>query len=159
MKKGLLILLIALVAGVAAFCAARWHSASRHQHHSGVALDAMPELEWLRKDLNLSEDQYLKVRELHTVYRPKCVEMCRRIAEAHEKIEEIAKANNKLTLEYRAALREHADIHVECQEEMLNHLYTTAATLNKEQAERYLKTTLPFALDFTHSESGTIHAR
>ena len=159
MKKGLLILLVALMAGVAAFCAVRWRSASGHQHPSGVALDAMPELEWLKNDLGLSETQFAKVRELHTAYRPRCVEMCRRIAAAHEKMEAVAAANRELTPEYRAALREHAAVHVECQEEMLKHLYATAATLNKEQAERCLKTTLPFALDFTHSETGTIHTR
>ena len=42
---------------------------------------------------------------------------------------------------------------------MLNHLYETAATLSPEQSRRYLETMLPYALDFTHSESGTLHAR
>lgn len=159
MKKGLVILLIALVAGLTAFCTMRWHKASQSSHGEGIVLDAMPELNWLRKELQLTEEQFDKVRELHAAYRPKCTEMCRRIFEAHKKIESLASAHRVITPEYKVALNEHAAIHVECQEAMLNHLYQTAATLNPEQSKRYLEAMLPFALDFTHSESGTLHER
>ena len=159
MKKGMLLLLVAMVAGIAAFCVMRWHKGAVHSHHSGVALDAMPELAWLRTELQLSDEQFAKVKELHIAYRPKCVEMCRRISEAHEKIESFAEAHRVITPDYKAALKEHADIHVECQEQMLRHLYETAAMLNGDQAKRYLEAMLPFAMDFTHSESGNLHAR
>lgn len=160
MKKGLIFLVLALLAGLAAFCAMRWHkSESRHVHGPGVVLDAMPELEWLRSELKLNDEQFAVVKELHAAYRPKCVEMCRRIMEAHEKIDALAKANREITPEYRGALKEHADIHLECQEEMLKHLYKTAAALREDQARKYLDTMLPFALDFSYSESGDLHAR
>ena len=87
MKKSVGILFFALAAGLIAFCAMRWHKAAEFPHGEGIALDAMPELTWLRKELNLSEAQFVKVRDLHAAYRPKCTEMCRRISEAHEKIE------------------------------------------------------------------------
>ena len=159
MKKGILVLLVGLLAGVVAFCAMRWQKDGHHHSRDGIALDFMPELEWLKRDLQLTDEQFSKVRELHIAYRPGCAEMCRRIAEAHEKMEAISTANREITPEYKAALREHAEIHVEGQEAMLKHLYRTAATLNPPQAERYLKTMLPFALDFTHSESGTLHGQ
>jgi hypothetical protein len=159
MKKGVLLLLVAMVAGMTAFCVMRWHKGEGHSHHSGVALDAMPELAWLRTELKLSDEQFAKVKELHAAYRPKCVEMCRRISEAHERIETLASANHVITPDYRAALKEHADIHLECQEAMLKHLYETAGTLREDQAKRYLEAVLPFALDFSHSESGKLHAR
>ena len=160
MKKGLILLLVAVIAGMAAFCAMRWHKGGEDHHHaSGAGLDAMPELEWLKTELQLSDEQFAKVKELHVAYRPKCVEMCRRISEAHEKIESLATAHREITPEYQAALKEHADIHVECQQEMLKHLYQTAATLREDQAKRYLDAMLPFALDFSHSESGNLHAR
>jgi hypothetical protein len=159
MKKGMLLLVVALVAGMAAFCFMRWQKGGAHSHHTGVALDSMPELAWLRTELQLSEAQFAKVKELHAAYRPKCMEMCRRISEAHEKIEVLAAANRVITPEYQAALKEHADIHVECQAAMLKHLYETAGTLREDQAKRYLEAMLPFALDFSHSESGNLHAR
>lgn len=159
MKKGLLVLLMAVLAGAAVFFATRWNKGAGRPHpHSqdqGLAMDAMPELEWLKRDLQLTDVQFAKVRELHLAYRPKCAEMCRRIAEAHQKIDGIAAASQRLTPEYKAALREHAEVHLECQEEMLKHLHETAATLNPGQKERYLKTMLPFALDFSNSEPGT----
>ena len=157
MRKGLLVLFAALLAGLAAFWAVRWHKGTPHTHDGTVALDTMPELAWLQKDLQLTDAQFARVRELHTAYRPKCADMCRRIAEAHARIEAIAAANHQITTEFAAALKAHTDVHLECQKEMLNHLYETAAILNKEQAKRYLETMLPFALDFTHSESGTLH--
>lgn len=158
MKKGVVIFLVALLAGLLAFCTMRCHKAAEIPHGEGIALDAMPELAWLRSELKLTEAQFLKVRELHVAYRPKCTEMCRRIAEAREKIEGIASAYRVITPEYKAVLNEHAALHVECQEAMLTHLYETAATLDPEQSKRYLETMLPFALDFTHSECGTLHA-
>jgi len=159
MKKGSVILVFALLAGLFAFCTMRWHKAAENSHGEGIALDVMPELTWLRNELNLTEAQFVKVRKLHASYRPKCTEMCRRISEAHERIEGFAAAHRVITPEYKAALNGHASIHVECQEAMLNHLYETAATLNPEQSKRYLEAMLPFALDFTYSESGTLYAR
>ena len=157
MRKGGLILLLALLAGFASFCAVRWYHAAGHR--SGTVLDAMPELEWLRSELKLSDDQFASVSALHAEYRPKCSEMCRRIAQAHDEIETIASSIGEVSPEFRAALKRHADIHVESQEQMLKHLYETAAILNNEQSASYLKTMLPFALDFSHSESGGQHVR
>ena len=137
----------------------RWHKGAEFSQGEGIALDAMPELTWLKSELSLSEEQFVKVRDLHAAYRPTCAEMCRRISEAHEKIEGFASGHQVITPEYKAALNEHAAIHVECQEAMLKHLYETAATLSPEQSKRYLETMLSFALDFTHSESGALHAR
>jgi len=158
MKKPLIVLIIAVIAGVSAFFVMRRHGETAHSHSSGVVLDTMPELEWLRGDLKLSDEQFAKVKALHVAYRPACVVMCRRIAAAHEKLDKLGNENKSLTPEFQAALKEHADIHLECQEAMLRHLYETAATLNPDQAGRYLKTMLPFALDFSHSETGNIHA-
>ncbi len=157
MKRGGFVLIIALLAGLVAFYGLRWQRERGHNYRSGIALDSMPELTWLEDDLGLSEAQVIQVRDLHQAYRPKCVEMCRRIAAAHHKITTIASANNAISEEYHAALKAHAELHLECQESMLQHLYQTAATLRPEQASRYLKTMLPFALDFSHSEPSNLH--
>jgi hypothetical protein len=159
MRNGLLVLAGALLAGMAAFWAMRWIEEAGHAHGPTLTIDAMPELEWLKRDLELTDEQFVKVRDLHMRYRPKCAEMCRRIAEAHEKMEAIAAASREITPEYKSVLREHAEIHLESQEAMLKHLYETAAAVNQRQAERYLKTMLPFALDFTHSEPRNLHVR
>lgn len=154
MKKGLFILALALVAGAAAFWSMR--SCKMAEHHE-VLLDSMQELVWLRDDLNLSDAQWAQVTELHAAYRPKCVEMCDRIASARSKVEALAKAGRGVTPELQAALREHAETHAECQQEMLRHMYETAAALEPDQATRYLETMLPLALEFSHGQSPPSH--
>jgi hypothetical protein len=156
MKRGIFIFTAALLAGLVAFCLMRSHKMAVG-HESMV--DSMPELAWVRKDLKLTDAQFAKVSELHAAYRPKCAEMCRRISDAHEKMESLTRKDRKLTPELQEAVREHAVIHAECQQAMLKHLYETAAVLDEKQAARYLDTMLPYALDFTQSESGSLHSR
>lgn len=156
MKKGLYILTAAFLAGVLAFCLMRSHKTAQSL---GSLVDSMPELAWVRTDLKLTDEQFARVSQLHAAYRPKCVEMCRRISDAHEKIEGYARKDRRVSPELDEAIRYHAQIHVECQQAMLKHLYETAAVLDENQAARYLETMLPYALDFTHSESGNLHSR
>jgi hypothetical protein len=144
MKKGLLILVLALMAGIAAFLIARTH---RQAIHSEVLLDGLPELAWLRTELRLSEAQYRQASDLHAAYRPVCEQMCRHITEAHTKLASLAQSGRGVTPELTAAIQHHARVHAECQEKMLEHLYQTAALLDDKQAARYLETMIPHALD------------
>lgn len=143
-------------AGALAFWFMRSHKLATSQ---GPILDTMPELAWLRMELKLTPEQFTEVSSLHVAYRPKCMEMCHRISEAHEKIEVLARGGRKMSPELEQAIREHSKIHAESQEAMLKHLYETAAVLEANQANCYLDTMLPFALDFTLSEPGTLHSR
>lgn len=155
MKKAFLILTAALLAGVMAFCL--MHSQKSTQA-KGILVDSMPELAWVRSELQLTDAQFAKVSELHAAYRPKCVEMCRRNAESHERLEKLAEKDRKLTPELEATIREHATIRAECQQAMLRHLYETAAALDEKQAARYLDTMIPYALDFSLSEPRNLHS-
>lgn len=154
MKKGIFVLILAIVAGVTAFCLMRSHKVEASR---GVLLDSMPELVWLRSDLKLTDSEFAKVTELHLAYRPKCVEMCHRILEAHKRLDKAAQSGEGVTAELKEAITDHAKIHAECQEAMIEHLYQTAAVLDKDQAKRFLNTMLPFALDFSHSEPEGVH--
>lgn len=156
MKRSILVLAIALVAGVAAFCLIRSQRVGKPQ---SVLLDAMPELAWVKSELKLSDEQFANVSALHAAYRPKCLEMCGKIAAAHEKVEEQIRENPAVTPELESAIHEHAAIHADCQQAMLVHIFQTAAVLDREQAALYMKEMLPYALDFSHSEAGKIHAR
>ena len=148
MKKGLLILVMAVAAGVLAFYVTRSHPAAVRP---AVLLDSMPELQWLRAELKLSDKQFAEASALHAAYRPKCVEMCRNIAAAHAKLESLSKSGRGMTPELEAAIRDHARVHAECQQRMLEHLYQTANLFDDDQAARYLATMVPHALDSTTS--------
>ncbi len=154
MKKGILVLVLAMVAGVAAFYFMRSHQIEASR---GALLDNMPELEWIRSDLKLSDSQFAKVTELHAAYRPQCVAMCGRILEAHQRLDRAAQSGGAVTAELKAAIANHVRIHADCQEAMIDHLYRTAALMDEEQAKRYMKKMLPYALDFSHSEPGGVH--
>ena len=156
MKRGILILALA----IAAECVAYWAGRARQdpgRRETTSMMDALPELEWLRQDLKLSSGQLAKVRELHAAYRPQCDGMCRRIAEARARMNRISRACREVTPELKAAVKDHADLLADCQAAMLEHLYRTAAVLDERQAARYLETTLPFALDMPSAAPGDHH--
>jgi len=153
MKKALLVLGLAVVTGICTFAIMRSLKENEPVDHSGASLlEAMPELSWLRQELNLTDLQFEKVSELHSAYRPKCIEMCKLIEEAHGRLERFADEAKEVSPELEAEIADHAKIHSECQMAMLEHLYETAALLDEEQANLYLETMLPYALDFSHSE-------
>lgn len=156
MKRSVLVFTIAIIAGVAAFCLIRTQIGTKPE---SVLLDSMPELAWVKSELKLSDEQFAKVSALHAAYRPRCMEMCGKIAAAHEKVENMIRENPQVTPELERAIHEHAAIHADCQQAMLDHIFQTAGVLDREQAALYIKKMLPYALDFSHSESGKMHAR
>lgn len=152
MKRGLIVLVCVLLAGFAGFWLMRSQKAPRHH---GTIIDSMPELAWVKTDLKLTDAQFGKVSDLHAAYRPKCADMCRSLAEAHEAIEALAEKDRRMTPELEAAIRRHAAVHAACQQAMLEHLYQTAALLDPGQATRYLEVMVPEALESAHGKSGT----
>ena len=58
--------------------------------------------------------------------------------------------------ELKAALQEHAALHVECQTAMLTHLYQTAACMSPDQARHYLDAMLPQVIEMA-MEPETTH--
>ena len=158
MKRSLLALIFALLAGVTAFFGMRNYQMAER---SGVLLvDQLPELTWLKKDLQLSEDEFSKVKKLHLSYRPKCLEMCRHITEARENLRVSSQAQRQMSPDLENAIREYAKVQADCQQAILQHLYQTAAVLNPQKADRFLKAALPAALSGSHGDAPeNCHAR
>ena len=154
MKKGLLIIVLALAAGLSAFWLTRSHQQAERKE---VLLDSMPELLWLRGELRLSDEQFAKASALHTAYRPQCAAMCRNIAAAQKRMESLARNARSLTPDLAAAISEHAQVRAECQQQMLGHLYQTARLFDDPQAARYLEKVLPHALDSPIGGSVSCH--
>lgn len=152
MKKGLLILMAAITAGILAYYLSREHSSPQTNQ---VWLDSMPELAWLRTDLKLTDEQFSKVEQLHRDYRPVCAEMCRRISESKAAVAKLSKSEGEMTTDLATAIKNHGNVIAECKRSMLDHLYKTAAQMDEQQAKRYLEATLPLALDTAHSRNAT----
>ena len=146
MKKPLAILILALLAGFAAFGITRKHCTTSN---SNTLLDHLPELAWLKTELALSDAQFSEVAELHDAYRPVCEEMCRRIDDSRARLEAVALKNRSTDSELQQAIAQYEQVRSDCKMKMLEHLYQTAALMSKEQAGRYLKAVLPAALGST----------
>jgi len=145
MKRGLIILLLAVTASTAAFFI------TRNQCQCGTRLDAashdgetmLPELEWLHQELKLDDAQFEKVKALHLAYKPTCEAMCMKVMAARKKLSHLASQGNLSTPELDAALQEQAAVHVECQKALLRHLHQTAGLMSESQARQYLDAMLP----------------
>ena len=144
MKKGLLMLAVAMMAGILAFILSRGQPAAATDP---VLLDSLPELAWLRTDLELTDEQFSKVEQLHREYRPVCAELCRRIAESEAAVATLAGAQGGMSDDLAKAIENHGHVIAECKRGMLEHLYQTASLMDQRQARRYLEVTLPLALD------------
>jgi plasmid maintenance system antidote protein VapI len=154
MKQGISVLAIALVAGVAAFFGMR---SGRVSAASGLKVDALPELAWVKDELKPNAAQWTKICELHASYRPQCEEMCARIDVARVRVDTLIQHATELTPELELALREHTQVQAECQRAMLQHLFQTAKVLDHDQAARYLREVLPLAMDANRSANRHAH--
>lgn len=146
MKRGFLILLIALLVGVVGFIVTRQQCCCSISDGSATAHDGgsmLPELEWLHHEFKLTDEQFAKVRGKHLAYRPTCEALCMKVAASRKKVQSLAQAGDIATPEMEAALQEQAAVKVECHKAMLKHLHETASVMSPAQAQHYLNAMLP----------------
>lgn len=153
MKRGQVVLVIALLLGAGMFLCARLmlRQAPPHRDHGpepfvGEEGNFLPELKWLRQTLHLNEAQFEKVKALHLAYRPLCENLCKRMLASDESLLATAKRKDAAEADVAAALRERADLRLECQRSMVAHVRETAACMDSKQAATYLEIVLPYAL-------------
>ncbi|MDD5351228.1 MAG: periplasmic heavy metal sensor [Chthoniobacteraceae bacterium] len=135
MKRPLLLLLAALAAAVLGYGIV-YELATR----PAKAMLAHPDcgMVWLRQEYHLSPEQFAKVEQMHTAYRPTCEAMCMRIAAAREKVDALIAANPAVTPETEAALREWALVQNDCRVAMLRHVYAVSAVMSPADGKRYV---------------------
>lgn len=136
MNRPLVLLPLGLLLGALAYGAGFWLQTreERARHREPHA-----ELAWLRREFNLTDDQYRRVVALHEAYRPTCLELCRRIAEQNARLTTAALATNRLTAGVQQLVLETGRVRDDCRQAMLGHLYTVAAELPPEAAGKYLR--------------------
>ena len=145
MKRGIWILTAALLAGLAGFIAtgSRCECTLSEKRAAHDGQSQLPALDWLRQEFKLTDEQFAKVSERHLAYRPTCEELCARVMASYAKLKKLASVGKQVSPELKAALQEHAHLHMECQSAMFNHLYQTAACLSPDQARLYLDAMVP----------------
>jgi hypothetical protein len=148
MKKGAVILLVAVALGVCMFFCTRLmlgHLDERimpTEHGS-----RLPELGWLRHSYKLTDSQFESIRRLHAAYLPTCEKLCARVQESDARVLHLGLTPGQpVSAELAAALRERGQLAAECQEALLKHIHETAACMDAEQAALYRARMIPHAL-------------
>ena len=107
-------------------------------HQVPTSSQSPPELEWLKTEYQLSNDQFARICAIHNAYMPGCAEMCREIKEKNAKIQTLIAATNTVSPEIERYLKELADLRLHCQLMMLRHFYEISKTMPPAQGHRYL---------------------
>lgn len=108
-------------------------------------------LAWLKAEYKLSDEEFRRIEEAHDAYYPKCMEMCKRIAQANRRVTELLQTSTTLTPEIEAALKTTEATNAECRAAMLRHIYQVAAMMPPDQGSRYIRETAPRLLSSGHA--------
>src|SRR5206468_7970459 len=101
MNKGVLILILGLVAAVAAYgCIYFVCTSSARTLQQGDA----PELAWLKEEFNLTDAEFKRVSVLHAAYLPQCRDMCREIDAHNVKLQTLLSGVTNMTSEITTQL-------------------------------------------------------
>jgi hypothetical protein len=135
MKRGVLILVLGLIAAAAAYGYV-YSACTSCAHH--MQRSPRPELVWLKDEFNLSDAEFERVSELHVAYLPQCREMCRKIDAQNLQLEKLITDATNMTPEIERALGEASRLRADCQTMMLHHFIQVSQTMPPEQGRRYL---------------------
>ncbi|MDB6019453.1 MAG: hypothetical protein JWR19_3942 [Pedosphaera sp.] len=135
MKRTLSILILGLFVALSAYCGFYFLGTApdRDLLHSQA-----PELAWLKMEFNLSDAEMTRISDLHSAYRPQCMEMCRRIDAKNAELKDLLAKSNTLTPDIEKKLTEAAELRLECQKAMLKHFLEVSQTMPPEEGKRYL---------------------
>ncbi len=97
-----------------------------------------PELAWLRKDFQLSDTEFERIRTLHEAYKPVCAEFCRKIDEKNREMARLMMEATNVTPQLRKVLSDAAQLRAECSGEMIRHFLQVSQAMPAEQGRRYL---------------------
>ena len=148
MNRSLIIVLGALVLGAAVFAGSYFIG-----QRAGVAYCANPadDLAWLRNEFHLSDADLARVRQLHEGYKPKCAEMCARIAAKKAEIQAALTHETNITAKAQKEFTELGELRAQCQAQMLEHFIAVSQAMPPEQGRRYLAEMKRLTLGF-HEE-------
>jgi hypothetical protein len=135
MKRALFILLgglaLSVLLGAGAYY---WRTAPER----AMMCSDEPELTWLKREFQLSDAQFNRVRELRDAYMTDCAAMCMRIAAINTLIRAEITSHTNVTPELQTMLTNAAQMRTQCQEQMLEHFFQVSREMPPEQGQRYL---------------------
>ena len=134
MKRGLLVLLAVIIAGLGAALV------TRHFLQG-------PPSAWLCHVYGLTPEQACKVESLQHQYGARCGPYCNAMCEANARLEALALGSGSVTPAIRDAVTETDRIRSQTRLAMLEHFYAVAAELPPDRRREYLLKVLPLFID------------
>jgi hypothetical protein len=130
------VLFVAIAAGFGAFWLCTFFGTTDLRSMSSEP-DA--DLVWLRREFDLTDVQFQRIRALHTAYAATCDLMCQRIMNANAALDAAISRNKQVTPEIQQAMGEVARVQQDCGQSMLAHVYEVSAQMDPSSAARYLQ--------------------
>ena len=130
------ILLVTIAAGLGAFWLCTFFGTSDLR---SVSSDRDPDLMWLRRQFDLTDVQFQRIRALHTAYAAKCDLMCQQIMNANAALDAAISRNKQVTAEIQQAMGEVARVQQDCRQSTLAHVYEVSVQMSPSAAVRYLQ--------------------
>jgi hypothetical protein len=97
-----------------------------------------PELKWVKSEFRLGDAEYTRVCQLHAAYVPQCRDMCQRIDQKNEQIQNLVLNSAGVTPAIEKALQDAAQLRLECQTMMLKYFFEVSKTMPSAEGKRYL---------------------
>lgn len=148
MNRSLVIILGALALGAAVFAGS--YFAGQRACVAGMTRSA-DDLSWLRDEFHPGDAEMARIRQLHEGYKPKCAEMCARIAAKQAEVQAALAGGTNVTAAAQKKLTELGELRAQCQAQMLEDFMQVSQAMPSEAGRRYLAKMKSLTLGF-HEE-------
>ena len=98
-----------------------------------------PELEWLRREYTLNDEQFAAVKAKHEAHDVICKQLCFDLVTAQKKLDEAISKYPEMGPEVQAALAEWSAQRETCRKAAIQHMYDVSSVMGADEAERYRK--------------------
>lgn len=134
-KRGTLILLLASIAALIGY-GVFYNCATAHSR--AMLNMSQGELEWLREEFDLDNDQFATIQKLHNAHVAQCKELCQKVDANNANVLHLTAMSNQVTPEIKAALDIVAISEANCRAAMLAHIFTIAAQMPPQHRQQYI---------------------
>jgi hypothetical protein len=141
-------MLMALLLGITAFLVSRGvqnHQRERDfaQNVSSLENDTTSVLAWMKKELNLTDEEFAKECRIHEEHMVEYHRLCEEMKASRERLTQALQNNNELNSEGQAAIRDYETHFEACERAVIQHVKHVAAAMNPKAGQTYLKLMIP----------------
>lgn len=96
-----------------------------------------PELEWLRREYAVSDEQFASIKQKHEAHDIICRQLCLDLVNAKKQLDAAITNSPKMSSEVQEAFTAWAEQRRNCREKAIEHMYDVSSVMTPEAAERY----------------------